>query len=294
VIAPDPRRRWRLAPLGLAAAVFSLGLALDRADAARAAEPRPDVTVREGRLTVDVQDAPLAEVLRAIGEKSRVRVTVGDDVDARITAALAGVPLDEGIRRLARGHSLVAVYRAPGDDPGAAELTEVRVYAPFPGAAPSPGQLGAASRLEAPGAASRSAAGAGAAGVPSVPLRIQGVRRFAMMRSEAVVPPLAQALTADRDPQVRAEAAIALATVGGEAALSALLEAAADENMAVRLRVADALGQFQDDRARATLDQMSRGDGEPQVRRRAASILAAWRRTGQTPPLAGAEAAPGR
>ena len=46
----------------------------------------------------------------------------------RVTATFTGVPLEEGLRRLAPEHELMLVYRAPSGG-AAASLVEVRVFA---------------------------------------------------------------------------------------------------------------------------------------------------------------------
>lgn len=251
------------------------------------AEPGQEVVVRRGLLSVDLRDAPLAEVLRAIGAQSGLRVTVADEVSAQVTETFTNVPLEQGVRRLARWHSLVAIYVASEKEGGVPELAELRVYGMS--AQPS-GEVGAVmDRQDGMDPASLVAAEPGAA-APSVALRIQGVRRLAQTRDQTAVAPLAQVLTRDREPQVRAEAAVGLASIGGEAALAALTEALTDENVSVRLRVADALGRFQDDRAQQMLDKMGRDDSEPRVRRRASSILEVSRRRGRAAGVAGSDA----
>lgn len=275
--------RARLVRFLVIGASTLLALTAGRGTGAWGAEPGREVVVRRGLLSVDLREAPLAEVLRSIGEQSGLRVTVADEVSAQVTETFTNVPLEQGIRRLARWHSLVAIYVASERAGGVPELAELRVYGMSVRAS---GEVGAAmDRQDGMDPASLVAAEPGAA-APSVALRIQGLRRLAQTGDQAAVAPLAQALTRDREPQVRAEAAIGLATVGGEAALAALTEALTDENVSVRLRVADALGRFQDDRARQMLDQMGHDDSEPRVRRRATAILEVWRRQGRAPGFA--------
>ena len=68
------------------------------------------VDVRQSLLTVDIRNAPLADVLRVIGERAGLRVLIQGDVSTPVTVAFTGVPLDQGIKRLVRGHSFVLRY----------------------------------------------------------------------------------------------------------------------------------------------------------------------------------------
>src|SRR5262249_44370491 len=97
---------------------------------AQGAEPTPpvplDVKIERGTLTVNVHNAPLAQVLRVIGERAGIQVTVRGDVSGPVTQSFAGVPLDDGIKRLTQGYSLVLIHAAAGKSK-AARLTRVWV-----------------------------------------------------------------------------------------------------------------------------------------------------------------------
>jgi HEAT repeat protein len=72
------------------------------------------------------------------------------------------------------------------------------------------------------------------------------------------VAPLTRVLATDADAHVRAEAALALGVIGGEAALASLLGATANEDTTVRLAVMEALGRYADPRARVVVEDMRR------------------------------------
>src|SRR5260370_1935704 len=79
------------------------------------------------------------------------------------------------------------------------------------------------------------------------------------------IPALERALRDDPAPRVRAEAALALADVGAQEALSSLLVAVEDEDQHVRQMALTALGEVGDVRARQRLERALR-DERPEVR----------------------------
>jgi hypothetical protein len=104
------------------------------------------VVVRDGRLSVDVQEADLGEVLAQIGRQANIRIVSGPRVGTRVSARFAGMEIEEGLRRLLRLASLSHLFRyAPGPS-GKVVLAEVRVLgeektAPPPQDAPPPATI---------------------------------------------------------------------------------------------------------------------------------------------------------
>jgi hypothetical protein len=84
------------------------------------------VEVAAGTLSVHAVDAPLADVLAAIGQRARARILIEsvlqDQVGKeRITASFAGLAMDEGLRRLLKNQNFILGFGATGVD-------EIRVY----------------------------------------------------------------------------------------------------------------------------------------------------------------------
>jgi HEAT repeat protein len=263
-------RSQRSSFLVFAHAVVFLGLAALPA----AAELELNVTVRHGWLTVNVRDATLGDVLNTISKEAGVRIVIHGEVDPKVTDTFMGVTLDEGIRRLVRGRPLALLYTVPAGTTEPPRLAEVHVYG-----ATAPADHVA--RLESHADSARPSvpvpSGTSTGEVSQRHVRLRAVRSLAQPGNAAGVTALAQALSTDPDPGVRAAAAIALGTVGGAQALAALSEAIRDENTQVRLRVVDALGKFEA-AAGAALDEIRRGDPQPQVRERATKALAGFGR----------------
>src|SRR5262245_35132818 len=116
--------RTTLAALPLVAMLVLWGQASAQDSAAQQdAPPRVSVTVREGRVTVSAQDAPLREVLTDFSRASGVQIYLEASVaaDEPTTIAFDSVPTEEGLRRLLRAKNFLLVYAAGG-------LAEVRIY----------------------------------------------------------------------------------------------------------------------------------------------------------------------
>jgi hypothetical protein len=85
------------------------------------------VAVAASRVTLSAQDAPLAEVLTAIGREAGITVVLKGDITNQVTETVVDAPLDDVVRRLTRGHSVVLVYDPAPDRPDHVVLTGVRV-----------------------------------------------------------------------------------------------------------------------------------------------------------------------
>jgi hypothetical protein len=268
------RRVRSPSPWGLAVAGALLWAVAVPRDAAGTGSRPPglaelDVAVDEGRLTLDLQGARLGEVLRTIAEQAGIRVSVEGEADRLISAAFAGVPLDEGVARLTRGGSLVLIYAATGNGPGQARLAEVRVY----------GGSGRATR-----AAASAPAPAAAPGRP-VPKsareeraeRLEAVASLPRLGQDAAVAGLSHVLAEETDAAVRARAVWALGRVKGAPAVGVIETALGDPDLSVRLPAVQVLRRVAGAGSVPTLGRLVASDPDPSVRRAAAFALAALR-----------------
>jgi hypothetical protein len=96
------------------------------------------VVVQEGRLSVDVQEADLGQVLAQIGRQANIRMVAGPSAGKRVSARFAGVELEDGLRRLLRQASLNYILLHAQGPTGAVVIAEVRVLGA--GQDASPGQ----------------------------------------------------------------------------------------------------------------------------------------------------------
>ncbi len=97
----------------IAAALLNLDGRIARAEEASPATI--EVAVRQGLLSVKLRDAPLADVLQAIGEQAGFRVIIRGDLSAPVTWSVTQGPVDKALRRLLQNTSSVLIY-APSRD----------------------------------------------------------------------------------------------------------------------------------------------------------------------------------
>ena len=229
------------------------------------------VNIQRGLLTVDLRDAPLAEVLRAIGERAGLKVAIDGEASSLVTESFAGVPLEEGIKRLVGDASLVFKYAASPGDASAVALSEVWIYVRSPGDQ----EVTGADVNEQPDVATSENWVNQALLRPEPVARLDAVRELARQPEEATVGVLGQILSGDEDPIVRREAAAALGRVGGAEAAAALTPALSDKEPAVRMQAVRAIGRIGDDGGAQALGAVLSGDPDPLVRRLAVRALSA-------------------
>ena len=82
------------------------------------------IELKEGLLTVDVQDVPLNQVLTAVAQKGKFRVLFLDPTQDRTTLAFAELPLKKGLQELLKGRN--HIFRYSGEN---GSLSTVAVYA---------------------------------------------------------------------------------------------------------------------------------------------------------------------
>jgi hypothetical protein len=154
--------RGHLSPVtGLLMAILALGLIYTpqgSAETPRAlpappvAQPRVDSTIQvltdRGGLRVEVREARPADVLRALGARTGVAVTVEGELPGRITRAFTVASVEAAVREVIRGYPtalvfesdrairVIALGNAPGD--GAPAAPSPTVVAAQPGAGQAP------------------------------------------------------------------------------------------------------------------------------------------------------------
>ena len=103
-------------------------LVLYAASAAESSGPAAvRVAVRQGRLSVDLDRAPLGRVLAEVARQGGVMVFLDPSLEnVEITARFRGLALDQGLKRICRDRSYAMVFSTvPGRDE---RLTALRVY----------------------------------------------------------------------------------------------------------------------------------------------------------------------
>ena len=262
-----------------------------------AAPAEIDVAVEDGVLSVDVRNARLGDVLRAIAKRAGLRFKLAGDLGRPITARFA-LSLEEGIRYLVGDNGLIMIYQPARGQTVQSVLSEIRVNGPpagrvvtiepavkessFDRVHEGIGQLDRESQLRA--VWELQGVGDEAAAVTLVRILAQGedpvVRRTAAQAvrsfsSDTASAALTTALM-EEEPSVRMQAIRVLSKVSGSEAVNALDQALVDDpDTKVRRMAAWALVTLRSEEARLVLEAAA-SDPRAAIRETAASALRAW------------------
>jgi len=269
------------------------------------APPLAEVRASGGLLTVDVRGVPLAQVLRAIGEQADVRMTLRGDLEVPVTDAFSGLPLEEGLRRLARGFSVTVTYAEAADAPGGDRLAAAWIIA----SSGTRGSVGTVARAVEP---SQQGGGPATASAPSVtsgseanapeatkhfPVGgwlsgIQALADEANQGSERAIAVLTDISLTEPAAVVRQQGVAALGRLKGPDVEPALTAALADDDASVRVRAVRGLRGTGTTTAVQALAGALRDDADPSVRLAALDALMSYPGRTMLRGLAGAAADP--
>ena len=76
------------------------------------------IAIENGRITASVRNRPLGAVLEELSSRTGVALIPAADMDIealRVSAELAGVPMDEGLRRLLENYDAFSYYGVGGN-----------------------------------------------------------------------------------------------------------------------------------------------------------------------------------
>jgi hypothetical protein len=236
------------------AAVCAVAIAACFASSALKAEAKPiahpsiEVAVEQGRLTVDVRDAPLDEVLLAVGEEAGIAIEIRGDLTVPVTSSFADLPVDEGIRRLLRGFS----YTLAGD----AERSR---------------------RIEISILTSHRTETEAAAGDISKPKdegeRLRRIGALAGRKDAEAIAELSRLAGSDPSPAVRLQAVAALGRLRTPEASVPVTLALTDESAAVRIQALRSVKYLKSTAALSDLQAIATHDPDPAVRRQAVRLM---------------------
>jgi hypothetical protein len=291
------RRLWQgLLAVGLLSSLVSAAAA-DGPAAAPAPAAGIEAEVTGGLLTLHAEGAPLADVLRAIGEAGAFEVALRGAFAMPVRESFADRPLEDAIRGLVAGHSLV-VRRDPAAD--AAALTEILVIEnpavagsdhATPDARPEVAPDDAAETAQEDAAEElmdRAAFRLANQGVPpptredllfdldepEPAARVAAVPKVGALPPREAIDVISHVFANDDDPVVRSRAVAALTRLDGPGARGLLRERAlADDDPGLRMQALNALASSRGERAVNVIAQALHQDPEPAVRAAAVRAL---------------------
>jgi hypothetical protein len=224
-------------------------------------EQRVDVTFKDGRLSVNAQNRPLARLANEISEKAGVAVVLAEGVGKEpINLSFRDLPLDEGLRRILKDHDTFFFFGVEKEPPASVRAVWVYSKGKGRGLAPIPSEVWASTKeLE------------GMVADPDPKVRLQAVLALIDRKGDKAQDLVLEALK-DQDNQVRSETLYRAFGKGVELPADALTELALnDPSPDVRVLALDALAKDPNVRS---LAEHALGDPSPQVQNKAREIMA--------------------
>lgn len=237
-----------------------------------------DIRVDGDRLSVELGQVPLADVLRAAGAAGGFEVKLEGELGEVQPQRFQDLPIGRAIKRLTGDHGLIMLYANDGT------LETVRVHAAtMIGASPEAREAArkraaerrqaVLARVNAP-ATPEPPGGAGAFADLSQSERFARVRELARQGGPESLMLLGEALGQDPDPALRRAAAAAIGNIGGPEAANMLQGALSDDDASVRMQALRGLRAAEPATAVAAFGTVLQQDPDPAVRRAAVELAA--------------------
>jgi HEAT repeat protein len=227
-----------------------------------AAQPMADssieeVAVERGRLTLSVQNALLAEVLQAIGEKAGIAIEIRGDLTERITTSFTDILLEEGLRQLLRGQSFALSYAPSASDAKRTSLMAISVLA-----RPRVKPVATAAKVSTVGEQRE---------------KLRRIQALARQKDIKAVRELSTLALSDPSPFVRSRAVSALGRLRNQETLAPLTWALKDQSSSVRIQALQGIKNLKGGDSIGVLQAMVVNDPDPTVRRQAVRLLSTIR-----------------
>jgi hypothetical protein len=262
---PGGVRWWLLGAVGALLVGFSGKAGVAQVSAQLDPDARIEVEVRNGLASLKVRNAPVAEVIRRIGEEAGFETVVLGPLDGRITGSFTKIPVYDAVRRLARETIFVMIHAPGGPDAEAGPIMEVRLYRSAPEQPAPSGLATAQDGVDQDLLAELSQDDAQA--------RIRAVQKLGRTGEAAAIAVLERVLSEDGDSLVRGQSAAALGRIGSERVIPALQAALADQDQSVRVQAVRGFGRLGGERSAQILGEVLLYDADRRLRRTAAWSL---------------------
>lgn len=239
-----------------------------------------DVRVDNGLLELDVKEARLSDVLRAVAKEARIELSLRGNLDRPISRSFAGVPINRALRLLIGRTPHIIIQRSDQNETESSRLVELRVFGQGQGQS---GLKRIDAREEKPPKAPKAPAVEPKAPSeeqilaqlkePNRARRFQAIGLTTKIDGETAGRILQQVVADDENPAVRAYAIRTLTGLGSQMSLPALEEGLLDQDRAVRLEAIRAIARIDDDRAARSLERLIFDDPDPHIRRFAVQAI---------------------
>jgi hypothetical protein len=199
------------------------------------------LTFKDGRLSADFQDLPLARLSDELSHKADVAIVLVDDIEGqKVSAKFRDLPLDEGIRQMLRKQDAFFFYGVDENQPSSLKAVWIYAKGHGRGVAPVPAEKWASTKDIASQLSDRD---------PQI--RTNAIKELVDRKHEGATPEVLTALK-DASDQVRSEALYAAADSGMVLPESLLKDLAAHDSSAdVRFLALQALADSPDARSMA-------------------------------------------
>jgi hypothetical protein len=188
--------------------------------------------VEEGRITADISDTPLQDVLRELAERTGIVFEVRSQDNPPISIHISHLPVQEFIQRITSGSNAIFLYGS-GDDSN--RITLVRIY-PRTAQVQQPALLyfgtGTVTKTSNIVETSEQALQV-LSGNASIEDREQAIEILVKYKGDAAVKALMNCIS-DPAPEIRSAAIDGLAAINARDALSGIVKCLKDEHPGVR------------------------------------------------------------
>ena len=256
---------------------------------ATSAEPRSEIKInlRAGTLSVHINNMPLVDILRTIGDEAGFKLVALGSLKSRITQNFSDIPLAEGIHRLVGNRSVAIMYQivdAPDNRKKLQDIKEVWVFGSVRAAADGPvsdtreslskndaaivssGDLGqpenleSVDRTESPNDRDKNnPPQPGVAG-------IKEAKTYPQFDKESEAGYWADRLINNSDRPSREQAITELERIGSDTAVAAIATVLGDNDAQLRRHAVESLGRTDNENAVQLLGQALLGDKDLSVR----------------------------
>ena len=253
---------------------ITLCLALSVAHGAVAKDgPTVDIRFQQGLISVQSENATLAEVLRAVAGETGIQLHIRDeDFQQKSPWSLVDRPLLEAIRQLAGTHNMAITFADRSSQETARRISSLWI---FGNTAASQAALEAAMAVASPDTAEQVRAKTHEELSDPDPLvRLGAIQRLADSQDRNDVMILTRVMLEDDDPAVREQARSALEKLTGEAAAVTVENGLGDADYLVRAETVRFLAQAEQGRITPSLGQVLFSDPDPLIRLEAVLAIA--------------------